>query len=249
MILVRLGIAYIAINDVFQHLGEKLVLQILGIESHPSDRFRSLRVAIHEKERDGLIYLLVATTRPFCIKHVRHSLFLVMRQLLRQLREIYLYPAVEHLGQARAFVAKRLIAFRPVGLRTKHHAGFRRIQEDVRGVGTRRQNPVQGHRARFVGRREISAYIVHEFVCLVIDLFLRNSQNLAEVALDGRFHRAVALYVQHMPGAQEDQSRRGQYHGQLQGQEQPGSLIPRFHFHSGFLIAGRVLALFGPQST
>ena len=38
MVLVGLGVAHVTANDVIQHLGEKLVLQVLGVEGHARDR-------------------------------------------------------------------------------------------------------------------------------------------------------------------------------------------------------------------
>ena len=93
------------------------------------------------------------------------------------------------------------------------------------------QNLVQRRRARLAGRGELGAHIVHQFICFVVDLLFRDGQHLAEVTLDGGFHGAVALNMQHVPRAHEHKGRSGQDDRELQRQEQPGLLVPPFRCH------------------
>ena len=63
---------------------------------------------------------------------------------------------------------------------------------------------------------------------------------------NGGFHRAVALNVLHMPGAQDHQGGGGQYDSELQRQEQSGFFVPPFRFH--FLNGSPGLSALAPQS-
>jgi hypothetical protein len=82
----------------------------------------------------------------------------------------------------------------------------------------------------------------------VVDLLFRNSQDLAEVTLNGRFHGTVSLDLLQMPRAQDDQGGRGQDYSQLQEQHHAGPSISwSFGFHPGLLI--RALTWISPEQT
>ncbi len=81
VILVGLRIAHVAADNVVQHLGKELVMQIVGVESHPGDRGLAFFLALYGKQRGGLIDLLVASRHPFRLKDVWRSLFLEVHQL------------------------------------------------------------------------------------------------------------------------------------------------------------------------
>ncbi len=55
------------------------------------------------------------------------------------------------------------------------------------------ENSIQGLAASVARGGKFTANIVRQFVCFVVDLLFRNSQDLTEVALDGRFDRTISL--------------------------------------------------------
>src|SRR5580704_3340367 len=85
---------------------------------------------------------------------------------------------------------------------------------------------VEVYAAGLPQRRELVSNIVRQIVRLVIDVLLRNRQDLAEIALDGSFDSPVALNVVQVPCAQNHKSGGGQNYGELQRQYQSSSLVP-----------------------
>ena len=101
------------------------------------------------------------------------------------------------------------------------------------------ENSIQGLTAGLTRHRKFVANIVHQFVCFVIDLFFGNGQDLTEVALDGRFNRAITLDGLQVSGTQEDQGGSRQDYSQFHRQYQPAACASglfRFHLHPGLLI-------------
>src|SRR6185369_16283123 len=91
----------------------------------------------------------------------------------------------------------------------EHHSALWGIHEYVRSVGMRGQNFVQRRRAQLTGGGELGSNVVHQFICFVIDLLLRDGQHLAVFALEGGFHGTVALNVPHMPDAEDHKGSGG----------------------------------------
>src|ERR1700730_12780651 len=112
------------------------------------------------------------------------------------------------------------------------------VEHQMGNIRMSSENSIQGLTAGLTWHWKFVANIVHQFVCFVIDLFFGNGQDLTEVALDGRFNRAITLDGLQVSGTQEDQGGSRQDYSQFHRQDQPAACASglfRFH-HPGLLI-------------
>src|SRR5437764_1312154 len=247
-VLVRLPFGHIAAHYLFKSLREKLISQVVAIEGHCCESPGATHFVGLQKNRVGQINVLVASLHPVSLEKIRSALHFHFLQFLGKFVVFQFPPALHHLGQVLGLMAKTGIIFQPVRLGPYYESIFWVVKHQMSNIWMRRKDSVESLVAGLARRRKFTANVVCEFVCFVVNLLFRNSQDLAEVTLNSRFHGTVSLDRLQMPRAQDDQGGRGQDDCQLQEQHHSGPSVSwSFGFHPELLI--RALTWISPEQT
>src|SRR6266566_5432568 len=102
-------------------------------------------------------------------------------------------PSLDHLGHVLRLAAKTGVILYPVRLRAHDKSLLGIVEHQMSNIWMGAEDSIHGYVAGVARHGKFVADIVHQFVCFVVDLLFRNSQDLAEVTLDGCLNRAVAL--------------------------------------------------------